>query len=120
MLIMLLLMGCATMLPAQSPATQSISDHSNFPIPLYIYAGSAQEPTIWYLEENSISNEFGERIVELKNTSHTSFFALLEEIGKENHFTAFTPDRQNNSLSLAKGNSDTPAVLAELVKLLNH
>lgn len=120
MLVMLLLMGCATMLPAQTPATTSISAPSNIPVPVYIYVGSSQEAATWYLEENSISNEFGERVVELKNTSKASFFALLEEIGRENHFTAFSADPQNNTLRLSKGNHDAQAVLAELVTQLSR
>lgn len=120
LLAMLLLMVCATMLPAQAPALQSISDQSTTPVPVHIYAGSAQESATWYLEENSISNEFGETIVELQNASVDSFFSLLDEIAKENHFTAFSIDRQNTSLTLADGTNDAQSVLAELVSLLNR
>jgi hypothetical protein len=120
LLVMLMLMACATVLPAQSPASSSPPSVSEAPTAIYLEIGSAQEPVIWYVEKDAISNEFGEMVLEFKGATVDSFFSLLEEIDEENHFTAFNPDRQTRTLSISDEGKSSQTVLAELLLQLNR
>jgi hypothetical protein len=120
LLFLFLLMGGARILSAQN-AVQTI-DYSPAvsPAPVYIYAGTSEEPIVWYVENAAISDQGGILVFEMKNASVESLFDRLETLGNEEEVTAFTSDRSSRTVRISMGNLEPPAVIAGVIGLLTE
>ena len=101
---------------AQS-ADQPANYQGSSPI-FQIFIGNSSQAVKWYMEPNSISNEFGESILQVEGDAKASLLAKIQRLQNDPRISKFELNSQENQLRIDMPNMNQDAILRELERLI--